>query len=311
MKILRIFLFIYLLSLSTLFPLVSKAEGVKEKQAIITNDQLSEMNVVKKANEKKNTKEKQSKKVEKEKKQANKKPVPYPIPHSVMNIAKENTYPNPTQDLPQLQPSDLTKELLNSTKIKIENPDLIRMLNESTVNSTPFALGYRATIFLGKWPLNYESTETSPNWEYQKINTNYQDNRGGTAPYQIHYVQETQKIVRGGLTAKVPKADNVRKMMLLKATENTGLPLAFDTIIGAGTKKDQIYNIPAKRLGYLYAFAPAINEKGKVTYGEVYVVLKGSKKMVVIKNVTTQGIGAWIPVQDHISFSFLASERPR
>nr|WP_323368649.1 YfkD family protein [Radiobacillus deserti] len=25
---------------------------------------------------------------------------------------------------------------------------------------------------------------------------------------------------------------------------------------------------------------------------------------MVVKNVTKQGIGAWIPIQDHLSFSF-------
>lgn len=239
------------------------------------------------------------------------KPEPYRIPGSVLNITKENTYPNPTQDLPYLQPSELTKSLLESSKVRIENPNLIRMLNESTINKTPFAVGLRATIYLGEWPLYYESTETAPNWEYQKINTNFYDNRGGKAPYQFHFVQESQKVVRGGLTAKVPNSKDVMKMMMLKATDKTNLPLAFETIIGAGTKKDQIYNIPPKRLGYLYAYAPAINEKGKVTFGEVYIVLKGNKRHVVVKNVTTQGIGAWIPVQDHISFTFVATERPK
>lgn len=133
------------------------------------------------------------------------------IPSSVLNITKENTYPNPTQDLPTLQPSELTEELISSSKVKIENPDLIRMLNETNVNSTPFAFGYRAVIYLGQWPLSYESTETSANWEYQKINTNYYDNRGGKANYQIHYVQEAQKVVKGGLTAKVPQAEDVKK----------------------------------------------------------------------------------------------------
>lgn len=235
----------------------------------------------------------------------------YAIPGSVMNITKENTYPNPTEDLPYLQPSDLAKELISTSKVKIENPDLIRMLNETTINSTPFALGYRAIIYLGEWPLNYESTETSPNWEYQKINTNYYDNRGGKSPYRIHYVQEQQKVVKGGLTAKVKNAEDVQKMMMLTASKKTGLPLSFETIVGAGTKKDQYYNIQPKRLGYLYAYAPAINEKGKVTFGEVYLMLKGNKKLIVVKNVTSQGIGAWIPIQDHVSFGFVASERPR
>lgn len=250
---------------------------------------------------------------------AEKEPSPQPkkvkqqvqIPNSVLNITKENTYPNPTQDMPMLQPSDLTKDLLESSKVKIENPELIRMLNETTVNSTPFAVGYRAIIYLGQWPLNYQSSETAPNWEYQKINTNYVDNRGGNTNYQMHYVQEMQKIVRGGLTSKVANAEDVKKMMLLKAAEKTGLPLAFETVIGGGTKKDQVYNVPPKRLGYLYGYSPAVNEKGKVTYGEVYIMLKGSKKMIVVKNVTSQGIGAWIPVQDHVAFGFIAPDKPR
>lgn len=240
-----------------------------------------------------------------------KEPVKYQIPPSVRNISKENTYPNSTQDLPLLQPSELTKKLINSSKVKIQNPDLIRMLNESSINGTLFAIGYRAIIYLGQWPLNYESSETSPNWEYQKINTNYFDNRGGKAPYQIKYVQEAQKIIRGGLTAKIPNAEDVKKMMLLKAMQKTHLPLAFETIIGAGTKNDHFYNIPPNRLGYLYAYAPGVSEKGKVTYGEVYLMLKGNRKFIVVKNVTSQGIGAWIPVQDYVSFGFMASERPR
>lgn len=240
-----------------------------------------------------------------------KKMVQIKMPPSVLNIAKENTYPNPTQDLPYLQPSDFTQKIIKTSKVKIENPNLIRMLNESAVNNSPFSLGFRATIYLGEWPLNYDSIETAPNWQYQKINTNYFDNRGGNSIYQIHYVQEAQKAVRGGLTAKVSKAEDVQKMMLLKAMEKTNLPLSFDTVIGAGTKKDHVYNIPPRRLGYLYGYAPAINEKGKVTYGEVYLVIKGMKKKIVVKNVTSQGIGAWIPVQDHVSFGFLASDHPR
>lgn len=235
----------------------------------------------------------------------------FKIPSTVIHIAKENTYPNASQDMPYLQPSDLTKQLTLSSSVKIENPELIEILNETTIAKAPFALGYRATIYLGHWALNYQSAETSPNWEYQKINTNYHDNRGANMPYPMHYVQEMQKPIRGGLTAKIPASSDVQKMMLLKAAKKTNLPLSFETMIGAGTKSDRIYNVPPKRLGYLYAYASAVNEKGKVTYGEVYLVLKGNKKSLVVKNVTSQGIGAWIPVQDHISFGFFASDRPR
>lgn len=235
----------------------------------------------------------------------------FKVPPTVLQITKENTYPNPSQDLPYLQPSELTQQLVKSSNVKIENPELIRILNESTIAKAPFALGYRATIYLGHWALHYESAETSPNWEYQKINTNFHDNRGTNVPYPMHYVQEVQKVVRGGLTAKVPAAKDIQKMMLLKAAEKSKLPLSFETIIGAGTKNERTYNIAPSRLGYLYAYASAVNEKGKVTYGEVYLVLKGNKKMIVVKNVTSQGIGAWIPIQDYISFSFIASQRPR
>ena len=235
----------------------------------------------------------------------------YEIPDYVMNVAKDNTYPNPSQDLPQLQPSELTKELLETAKVEIENPDLILLLNETSLKKPIIALGHKATIYLGNWPLNYESKETSPNWEYQKINTNFYDNRGGNSAYKIHFVQESQKIVRGGLTAKIPEAHQVKKMMLREASEKTNLPLSFETIIGAGTKKDQYYNIPSRKLGYLDSYATAINEKGTVTYGEVYLVLEGKKKYIKVKNVTSQGIGAWIPIQDHLSFKFTSMEVPR
>lgn len=233
------------------------------------------------------------------------------LPSSVIDISKENTYPNPTQNLPYLQPSELAKQLLQSANVKIENPELIRLLNESSISSTPFAIGYEATIYLGQWPLNYESIETSTNWEYQKVNTNFIDNRGGKTAVRLMYRQEMQKQVRGGLTASIPNEEDVKKMMLLTAMKKTNLPLSFSTWIGMGTKKEQAYNVPPKKLGYLYAYAPAVNEKGKVTYGEVYIVLKGKKKSIVVKNVTSQGIGAWIPVQDRLSFAFVASDVPR
>jgi hypothetical protein len=240
-----------------------------------------------------------------------KKDFAHKIPNSVLTIIKENTYPNPSQDLPELQPSESTKELLETANVPIENPELILLFNESSFGKPIFALGYKSTIYLGNWPLHYESRETSPNWEYQKINTNFYDNRGGKSPYRIHYVQEMQKTVRGGLTAKIPRAGDVKKMMLREATKKTALPLSFETVIGAGTKKDQYYNIAPRKLGYLDAFAPAINEKGTVTYGEVYLVLRGGKKSIKVKNVTSQGIGAWIPIQDHVSFKFIAVDAPR
>ncbi|MFV8828274.1 YfkD family protein [Alkalihalobacterium sp. APHAB7] len=233
------------------------------------------------------------------------------IPDYVLDISKDNTYPNPTQDLPYLQPSELTQELLDSSEVEITNPELIRLLNESSISNSKTALLFKASIYLGQWPLNYESGETNVNWEYNKVNTNYVDNRGGRSPQKLTYTQEQQKKISGGLTAEVPNSEEVKKMMMIKAAEKTGLPLAFDTIIGYGTKKGQVYKIAPKNVGYLYAYVPAANEKGKVTYGEVYLTIKNGKRKVEVKNVTQQGIGAWIPVQDHLGFKFYTSNQPR
>ncbi|WP_425542228.1 YfkD family protein [Salinibacillus aidingensis] len=226
------------------------------------------------------------------------------IPNHVLNISKENTYPNTKKDQTYLEPNDLAKELIDSSEVKVENPEFIKMLNESSLNPSKLAFGYRGEIYLGHWPLNYKSDESSMNWEYQEINVNVLNNLGGDEKKSLNYVQEKEKRIKGGLTSKTERANDVKKMIQMKAQSSTDLPLSFETVVGTGTKKDQTYGVPSKKVGYLHAFAPALNEKGVVTYGEVYLILKGSKKRLEIRNVTKQGIGAWIPIQDHVSFSF-------
>ncbi|MDC3413460.1 YfkD family protein [Aquibacillus sp. 3ASR75-11] len=226
------------------------------------------------------------------------------IPSHVLNISKENTYPNSTKDQVVLEPSELVEELINEVDIEINNPSLIKMLNETSLNPSPIAFGYRGMIYLGHWPLSYESEEMNINWEYQKVNTNQLNNLGGKNQEKMNYIQEQEKHVKGALTAKIQSPDEVKKMILLEAQKHTDLPLSFHTVIGKGTKKDNSYVVPTKKIGNLNAYSPAVSEKGKVTFGEVYIKLKGSDKKLMIKNVTKQGIGAWIPIQDHISFSF-------
>lgn len=233
------------------------------------------------------------------------------VPGYATNVSKENTYPNPAQDLPRLQPGELAEQLIKSSNVKIENPNLIRLFNESSVGKAPFAIGYSARIFLGVYPLNYESNETTMNWQFKKINTNYLDNRGDKHYRHVKYYQNSQQIVRGGLTAKVRDAEDVINLMMQKASEKTTLPLAFQTVIGAGTRNERVYNVPPKQLGYLYTYAPAVNEKGTVTFGEVYLILKGNKKTLRVKNVVSQGIGAWIPVQDYVSFGYITTNQPK
>ncbi|MEC3269034.1 YfkD family protein, partial [Bacillus thuringiensis] len=37
------------------------------------------------------------------------------------------------------------------------------------------------------------------------------------------------------------------------------------------------------------------------------LVLKGNQKRLVVKNITSQGIGAAIPIHDHLFFKFISS----
>lgn len=226
------------------------------------------------------------------------------IPSHVLNISKDNTYPNSTDDQELLEAEEITKELMEDTDVRITNPQLIEMLNETTLKPSPFAIGYRGEIFLGRWPLAYESKETNINWEYQEINVNELSNHGGEATEKINYVQKEEKSIKGGLTSRISHSDQMLKLILLEAQKNTKLPLSFNTVIGRGTKQNNSYAVPTNKVGILHAYAPAVNEKGEVAFGDVYIKLKGSKKTLSVKNVTRQGIGAWIPIQDHVSFSF-------
>ncbi len=229
------------------------------------------------------------------------------VPNSVVDISKENTYPNPAQSEPELKPSSLAEELIKASNVKIENPTLIRRLNESDIHTTKLALGYHAHIYLGKWALNYDSEKTTVNWEYKAVNTNRLDNIGGKQMSKLTYNQEKQAKVSGGLTSKISDENEVKKLMMIKAAQKTDLPLGFTTYVGHGTKIERVYNVEPKKVGYLKGFVPAVSEKGKVTFGEVYLVLDGSKKRIEVKNITQHGIGAWIPIQDHISLRYHVS----
>lgn len=226
------------------------------------------------------------------------------IPSHVLDVSKENTFPNAREDEEIVEASDLTKELIENVDIAIENPELIKILNESMIKPSPVAIGYRGMVYLGRWPLNYESLESNVNWEYQLINKNEMSNTEGNKAQEMRYYQQEQKEVKGALTGKINNPDQIKTMMLLKAIEKTKLPLSYHTVIGHNTKLSNTYSIPVQKQGVLDTYAPAVNEKGQVTFGEVYIELKGSNKQIQIKNVTKQGIGAWIPVQDYLSFSF-------
>jgi|SRR5690625_168988 len=225
----------------------------------------------------------------------------FSLPKNVFSLTKENTHKNTLEDESSIEPSDLTKELIDDTSVKITNQNMIKMLNETSLKPSPISFGYRGMIYLGRWALNYESKETTVNWEYQQVNTNELNNIGGNHEELLQYVQQGDKEVNGVLTSKIAKPDDVRQMMLTAVKQATDLPVTFQTKVGNNTKKSNKYNVPVKKHGFLHAYVPAVHEKGNITFGEVYVQLKGSKKSLLIKNVTKQTIGAWMPLHDHVS----------
>src|SRR5690625_2056270 len=225
----------------------------------------------------------------------------FQIPKHVFSITKENTYKNTLEDQSSIEPSELTKALIDEAAIEITNQNFIKQLNETTLNPSPISFGYRGMVYLGRWALDYESTETSVNWEYQQVNTNELNNVGGNRDELLQYVQQGDREVLGVLTSKISEPDDVRQMILSTVKQKTRLPVSFRTKIGNNTKKENKYNVPVQKYGYLNGYVPAVHEQGKIIFGETYIQLKGSKKSLVIKNVTKQEIGAWMPLHDHIS----------
>lgn len=226
------------------------------------------------------------------------------IPDYVVNMEKDNTYDSHTVHTKKVKPNKMSKQILETSPIPIENPYLIQLLNESTMKNAPLAVGYYAKIYLGIWPLNYVSKDTNVNWYYQKINTNYMDNRDGKQTARMSYYQETQKTVKGGLTSYLNRVEDVQAMILQETRKRTALPLSFEATIGGATRGSGLYHVPAKCMGYLSAYVPAIHEEGEVTYGAVYLDLKGNKRTLLIEKMKKEEINAWVPIQDYIAFGF-------
>lgn len=231
-------------------------------------------------------------------------PAAFTLPENVFSIEKENTHANHLEEIETIEPSKETKELIDVLSIHINNPELIKLLNETAIRPSPLAIGYRATIYLGRWPLSYKSEKSEVISDYQKVNENNLDNRDGDVVQEIKYNQQAKKEITGALANKIDQATVIRKMMIQEAANKTKLPLSFTAVIGQNTKLNHFYHVKEKKAGYLHAYCPAIHEQGEITFGEVYIELKGNTKKLHVKNVTKQAIGAWIPIQDHVALQF-------
>ncbi len=222
----------------------------------------------------------------------------------LVSIENENTYKQMSEEDTMIEPSKLVEELLEDVNVEIDNPLLIKSLNESTINPSPIAFGYRANVYLGHWPLSYQSESSEINWDFQTINTNEVNNVNGEKNEEIYYYQIEEKHVKGALTAKVDQTDQIKQMVLQKARDQHDFPLTFHAVVGKETKLSKTYTVPTSKIGQLKANIPVVKDTGEVTMGEVYIELKGSKKNLVIKNVTKQEVGAYIPIANHLTFTF-------
>ena len=137
----------------------------------------------------------------------------FEIPNHVLDISKENTAPNDASDKELVEPSKETKEILESSAVTIENDELIKLLNETTIKPSPIAFGYRAEIYLGRWPLHYESQQTTVNWEYQPINKNELANVTDVQQ-EMSYIQQEAREINGMLTSRITNSDTVRMIFI-------------------------------------------------------------------------------------------------
>lgn len=228
------------------------------------------------------------------------------LPNHVESIEEVNTFLNEQEPDHEQEKTKLVKELINATDIEIENQSVINLLNQTTINSSRFAFGYSSRVYLGQWPLSYRSDETKVNWQYQKINTNQLDNRTGGKTERVHYDQLEEIHVKGGVQNPVSSSDQVMEMVLLSAKEHVDLPLAYHVVIGENTKLNTDHTVEINQVGTLDVHAAAVNEKGSLTYGEVYLELSGRKQKLVVKNITEQEVTVWIPIKDYVAFSYTA-----
>src|SRR5690625_4849497 len=176
------------------------------------------------------------------------------LPNNVLSITKSNTFPNPSEEMAFVEPSELTKKLLESIKEPIENPEIIKLLNETSIKTTPFTLGYQSDIYLGRWPLYYKSESSSIIWDYEHINMNELNNRSGNESQEIKYVQKKDRTVKGALMNKIDDPEMIKKLILQKTKSKAPFSVAFTTKVGANTKLNNVYNIGAKKIGILEAY---------------------------------------------------------
>lgn len=217
------------------------------------------------------------------------------IPSHVQSIEQENTAQQKNREFIDVERTALTQKWIEESDLKITNPYLINQLNETEVKRSFFAFSYSSEVYLGRWPLFYQSTESSVNWNYQKINNNY------VAKEVINYFQNEDQLISGGLHSQVSNSEQVQNMILEDTRKRIVWPIDYQATFGAQTKK-QISMTNSSGSEQLEAYGGAVKETGTVTYGEVYLSMTGRKQELIVKNVVEQEVTAWLPVQNYLAF---------
>src|SRR5699024_10584101 len=139
----------------------------------------------------------------KEKKKDDEQQDDFEVPSHVLSISKENTFPNSTEEQEIVEPSKTTKKLIEGADTEIQNPELIKMLNESSIKPSPIGFGYRGMVYLRRSPLHYKALETTVTGAYKTVNTNESKNVRVDDAKQMSYLREDEKAVTGPLTNKI------------------------------------------------------------------------------------------------------------
>ncbi|WP_017473747.1 YfkD family protein [Amphibacillus jilinensis] len=217
------------------------------------------------------------------------------LPSHVQSVEEENTVEQKQETIKDIDVEGFVEKLLKKSEVEITNPHFIEQLNATDVNNSKFAFGYSSEVYLGRWPLHYQSKETSVNWAYQKINENFVS---GTP---LTYLQNEEAQISGGIQNKVANSDQVQSMVLTSVSERVEWPIAYKAVFGATTEK-QIPLANEAGAERLEAYAAAVKESGIITYGEVYLSMTGRNQTLKIKNVVEEEVMTWLPIQHYLAF---------
>src|SRR5699024_337593 len=185
----------------------------------------------------------------------------------------------------RVQANEQTKEMIQD--LKIENNRLIQLLNEAHFKANMFSFGIDVDIYVGRWPIHYDFDLVEVKNDYHFIGD--VETKEGKKVYR----QEENEVVQGALTHHLEESEEVKCLMIDTIHREKEMAATFKLTI----KKGQIFEEK-----YLQdeVYVPALHVDGKVHYADVYLKWRGKRAKVILKNKTSEQIGAWLPIRHHV-----------